>query len=286
MEKMEKIAISGVTSGFGIEWLYELDKKDQVEFFVLARNKEKFDSLVNERPLKNLVHFIQCDFSSLESIEAAAEKISSLTSTLSVLVNNAGVWAGDELQLTPNSIEVTFAVNQLAPYFLTGKLLPLLLKSENSRIVNTSSFRHSDAKIDKNDIELKNKFNAELAYCNSKLFSILFTQELSEKLEGTTISVNCFDPGIVDTPMLKQSFPKKLLFLYPFVRRFIARSPKKGAETGVFLSNMFSNEKVSGQYFKDKKVKKISTLADDKSLAEWLWKECEVLSGYSYPDRL
>ncbi|ROR99008.1 NAD(P)-dependent dehydrogenase (short-subunit alcohol dehydrogenase family) [Sinobacterium caligoides] len=280
---MEKIVISGVTSGFGIEWLYELDKDKQAEFFILARNKAKFDAIVAARPLKNTAHFINCDFSALKSIESAAEKVSALTDSVDILINNAGVWSGDNIELSQDNIEMTFAVNQLAPYLLTGNLLPLLHRGKKSAIINTASFRHSDAKINRNDIEVKSDYNSELAYCNSKLYSILFTKQLAGLLKDTSISVNCFDPGIVDTPMLKQGFPKKLNFLYPFVRRFIARTPKKGAETGVYLANNTAGDNVSGQYFKDKKIKKVSSLASDPSLAKWLWSESERLSGYSYP---
>jgi len=283
---MEKIVISGVTSGFGVEWLYELDVKKNAEIFVLARNENKFNALIKHRPLKNKVHFIECDFSSLKSIESAVGKIILLTESIDLLINNAGVWSGENIEFSQDGVEITFAVNQLAPYFLTGKLLPLLKKSPQSKIVNTASFRHSDAKIDKNDIELRNNFNAELAYCNSKLFSILFTKHLARRLSGSTVSVNCFDPGIVDTPMLKQSFPKKLSFLYPLVRRFIARPPKKGAETGVFLSNLETNKGISGEYFKDNKVKKVSVLAENESMAEWLWHQSRELSGYAYPDSI
>jgi NAD(P)-dependent dehydrogenase (short-subunit alcohol dehydrogenase family) len=281
---MEKVVISGVTSGFGIEWLYKIDEEKKAEFFILARNEEKFKCLVKGRPLKNIAHFVECDFLSLKSINLAVEIIASLTDNIDLLINNAGVWSDEDIEYSQDGIEVTFAVNQIAPYVLTGKLLPLLGESIKSTIINTASFRHEDAKVDKEDIELKNNFNAELAYCNSKLFSILFTRSLAKYLSGSNISINCFDPGIVDTPMLKKGFPKKVSFLYPIVRKFIARSPKKGAETGVFLSDLEFTKNVSGKYFKDKKIKKVSALAEDDSLGEWLWDKCESLSGYSYPD--
>ncbi|MCF6437500.1 SDR family NAD(P)-dependent oxidoreductase [Pseudoalteromonas sp. MMG022] len=278
-----KIVISGATSGFGVAWLRELDDTQQAEFFVLARDRQKFDALVAQHPLKNPVHFICCDLSSLASIERASGVLRQTVESVDVLINNAGVYAKDALELSSDNIEMTFAVNQLAPYYLTGKLLPLLCQSAQPRIVNTASFRHSDAKLNTSDIELISQFNAENAYCNSKLFTILFTRYLAELLKDTTISVNCFDPGMVDTPMLRQAFPKSLLFLYPLVRRLIARSCEKGAQTGVFLSIADACDGVTGQYFKDKKVKKTSKQAYSKALARWLWRECERLSGYCYP---
>lgn len=281
---MEKVVITGVTSGFGTAWLYALDEQKEAEFYVLARNEEKFRALIAERPLRNQAHFVGCDLSSFDSINAAVGQVGALTDRVDLLINNAGLWPADDIAMSTDGIETTFAVNQLAPYLLTGKLLPLLHNSTRAKVINTASFRHSDAKIDRADIELESNYDAELAYCNSKLFAILFTRQLAKRLAASTVSVNCFDPGIVDTPMLKQAFPRKLVFIYPLFRRFVARSLEKGAETGVFLSDLQTCEGVSGAYFRDKKVKQPSAQALDEALGAWLWQESERLSGYVYPE--
>ncbi len=279
---MKKIAITGVTSGFGVNWLYQLDRADNVVFYVLARDEKKFTQMVQQKPLRNSVHFIQCDLSSLESVGIAAEEVKKLTGSIDVLVNNAGVWAGDDFHETVDGVELTLAVNHLAPFVLTGKLMGLLEKSAAPRIVNTASFRHSDAKVDFEDIELRKGFSAEQAYCNSKLYSILFTRKLAHLTKEKGISVNCFDPGIVDTPMLRQAFPKKLLPIYPLFRRYLARTPDKGAETGVYLSMSPLCMDISGKYFKDARVKQPKKLAKDDGLADWLWEESVRLTRFDY----
>ena len=280
---MQRIVITGVTSGFGQQWLYELDKQNEIEFFVVARNQSKLDNMLVQRPLRNPVQLIQCDLLSIDSITAAVQQIRNSTDSIDILVNNAGHWSGDAIEYSADGIESTLAVNQIAPFVLTGKLLPLLLKASNPRVVNTASFRHRDATPNRDDIQLTKSFNAERAYCNSKLFCVLFTQSAAARLSASGITVNCFDPGIVDTPMLKQAFPKKLRLLYPLVRRLIARTPHKGAETGVFLSVSSKYSGITGEYFKDQKTKRTSKLSKDKSLALWLWEETERLSGFSFP---
>jgi NAD(P)-dependent dehydrogenase (short-subunit alcohol dehydrogenase family) len=169
--------------------------------------------------LSNKLHFIECDLLSISSIHGAANQIQELTNSIDVLVNNAGWWASNTFETSSDGIESTFAVKQVAPFLLTGRLLPLLSKSKQARIINTASFRYEDAKIDPNDLQLKKNFNAEQAYCNSKFYSVLFTQRLAEKLVGTGITVNCFDPGIVDTPMLQKALPVWLSPFYFLVRR-------------------------------------------------------------------
>ena len=284
---MQRIVITGVTSGFGQQWLYNLDTQGAfqgaVEFFVLARNRRKFDAMVKHRPLKNRVNFVSCDLSSLQAIHAAADQIHRLVGHIDLLINNAGHWSTENYTETEDGIESTLAVNQIAPFVLTGRLLPLLAAANKASIVNTASFRHKDARVDRADIQLKAAFDAEQAYCNSKLYCVLFTQMLAEKLVGSHVTVNCFDPGIVDTPMLKQAFPKNLRFLYPLVKRFIAQSPDKGAETGVYLSTSPACIDVTGQYYKDRKQVGISKQAQDRSLGKWLWTESERLSGYKLP---
>lgn len=279
---MQRIVITGVTSGFGQQWLYELDQQSDIEFFVLARNKQRFDSMLIEKPLKNRAHFVQCDLMSMDSVHAAADQIHQLTDSIDVLVNNAGHWSEKTFTPSADGIESTLAVNQIAPFILTGRLLPLLAKSKQAKIVNTASFRHSDAKLNLDDIQLKEEFNAERAYCNSKLYSVLFTRQLADKLADSHISVNCFDPGIVDTPMLKQALPIWLSPFYSVIKLVIARTPEKGAETGVFLSQSTLDTTQSGHYFKDKKIKSTTEAAKDPSLMAWLWQQSTQLSGFDY----
>jgi NAD(P)-dependent dehydrogenase (short-subunit alcohol dehydrogenase family) len=279
---MKRIVMTGVTSGFGQQWLYQLDKQQDIEFFILARNKSKLEAMLKLKPLSNKMHFIECDLLSISSINAAADQIQQLTDSIDVLVNNAGWWAASTFDTSSDGIESTFAVNQIAPFLLTGRLLPLLSKSKQGRIVNTASFRYEDAKVDHNDLQLKTNFNAELAYCNSKLYSVLFTQSLAEKLAGSSITVNCFDPGIVDTPMLKKALPVWLSPFYSLVKRFVARTPDKGAETGVYLCQSDSVKTASGAYFKDKRIQKTKASTRDPVLASLLWKASTDLSGFEW----
>lgn len=279
---MQRIVITGVTSGLGQQWLYALDKQPDIEIFVLARNRDKFQSMLIQQPLKNRVHFVQCDLMSIDSIHAAADQINQMTDSIDVLINNAGHWSDKAFTPSADGIELTLAVNQIAPFLLTGRLLPLLAQAKQARIINTASFRHTDAKLQLDDIQLKENFNAERAYCNSKLYSVLFTKSLAEKLTGSGIAVNCFDPGIVDTPMLKQALPIWLSPFYGAIKCVIARSPDKGAETGLFLSQSMQGTTQSGHYFKDKKIKSTTKAAKDPSLMHWLWEQSTQLSGFDY----
>lgn len=279
---MKVVVITGATSGFGMQLLYDLDEYESIRFFVLARNRAKFEEMIRRKPLRNEVSMVECDLLSLNAIENATREIKLAVDCVDVLINNAGLWSDPEFRESIDGTESTLAVNHIAPFVITGKLLSLLSNSRDPRIVNTASFKHKEAKVIAADIELRGAFDAELAYCNSKLYNILFTKALARKCADSGINVNCFDPGIVDTPMLKQALPPRLSFFYPLIRQFVARTPKKGAETGLYLALSENVSEQTGQYFRDKKVVLASEQTNDHALQEWLWDASVELAGFEY----
>jgi len=270
--------MTGVTSGLGAEWLYQLDQTESATFYILARSPDKCQRMIASRPLINRFFVIYADCDSLKSIADAAQAVVDLTDSVDLLVNNAGIWSNPAEERSKDGFEMIFAVNHLATFVLTEKLLPLLSAASSARIVNTASFMHWVAWLDQADVELKNKFNSLRAYSNSKLFTILATQQLARRLKGGNIQVNCFDPGIVNTPMLSHAWPRALLIFFPLFSKLIARSPQKGAETGVFLSTSSQCQGITGQYFRDKKVARISWKARKSGLSDWLLHESRRLT--------
>jgi NAD(P)-dependent dehydrogenase (short-subunit alcohol dehydrogenase family) len=101
---------------------------------------------------------------------------------------------------TEDGFEVNMGVNHLGHFLLTNLLLDLLKASAPSRIVVVASKLHSIGSIDKDNFKAENSFPGTWkGYGNSKLANILFTRELSKKLEGTGVTINCLCPGPVDT---------------------------------------------------------------------------------------
>ena len=116
---------------------------------------------------------------------------------LDVLVNNAGIGTdvpgGGARQESADGYELRFAVNYLAGFALTERLLPLLASSAPSRIVNVSSL--GQQAIDFDDVMLTRGYSGGRAYCQSKLAQILYTIDLAERLDGTGVSVNALHPA-------------------------------------------------------------------------------------------
>ena len=89
--------------------------------------------------------------------------------------------------MTEDGYESVFQVNYLSHFLLTLLLLDKMKKSAPSRIVNVSSLAHEQkiATLQLEDFKLsKEKFNGFQRYAQSKLAQVVFTKELSRRLEG------------------------------------------------------------------------------------------------------
>ena len=123
---------------------------------------------------------------------------------LDALVNNAGFGpAPDERLLSEDGHEFRFQVNYLSGFLLTRMLMPRLLESAPSRIVNVSSLAQTP--IDFDDVMIENDFSGRRAYAQSKLAQVMFTFDLAEELEGTGVMVNSLHPATyMDTGMVRR----------------------------------------------------------------------------------
>jgi NAD(P)-dependent dehydrogenase (short-subunit alcohol dehydrogenase family) len=103
---------------------------------------------------------------------------------LDILINNAGIMYCPYSK-TQDGFEMQMGTNHLGPYALTAQLMPLLIKTANSRIVNTASLAHLTGNIDFEDINWENrKYKTMQAYADSKIANLYFHYELAKKLKG------------------------------------------------------------------------------------------------------
>jgi NAD(P)-dependent dehydrogenase (short-subunit alcohol dehydrogenase family) len=108
----------------------------------------------------------------------------------------------------------------------------------------------------------------------TKLALILFTLELSRRLDGSHVSVNALHPGVVRTGLL-DAVPKPLTLLF----KLIGNSPEQGARTAIYLATASEIDKVSGKLFANQKVVDIGGQAAEPGLRERLWKVSSELTG-------
>ena len=168
-----------------------------------------------------------------------------------MLVNNAGLVQSRRAE-TPDGIELTLAVNHLAPFLLTNLLLDLLRESAPSRIVTVSSEASRGARIDFEDLQSERRYRAFKVYGMTKLANILFTYELAERLEGTGVVANCLHPGGVNTNFANGNRTFGTLLFRAF--KPFMRTPEQGADTVVYLASSPEAGSMTGRYLIDRKV--------------------------------
>ncbi len=192
------------------------------------------------------LHSVIADFASLDEVTALAEQVKSEFGQLNVLINNAGQ-INDQRRLSQDGFELTFAVNHLAPFLLTQKLLPVLRANAPARIVNVSSSAMGGGVIDLADLQSERHFDGWQAYANTKLANLLFSNVLAEQLDGTGVVSNALCPGLIDTNLLSNRtiFPADT---YEYIRLRV-RPPAEGAQVPVYLATADETEDVSGQFF-------------------------------------
>jgi len=279
MQNEKIILITGGTSGIGKETLKSLALTGATVVFT-ARSNEKGEEVKREiiAETGNVhVEYLTCDLASFSSIRACVEEFKKRHGRLDVLINNAGVLP-QERQESKDGIELNWAVNFLAPFLLTNLLLPLLKQSAPARVVNVSSSMHAEGAIDVADLESKKSFDKYTAYAQSKLALVLFTKKLARELEGSGVTVNALHPGVIGTEITMQNVRKmNPIAAFIFKRTFI--TPAQGAATSVYLAMSPEVEKVSGEYFINKKITPSSSLTSDKKMAAALSEIANRLTG-------
>ena len=177
-----------------------------------------------------------------------------------------------------DGFELIFAVNYLAVFVLTTELLPLLKASAPSRVLTVSSALHASAKsLDLDDLQSHKKFDWNVAYHRAKLASILFSNELARRLEGTGVTSNSLHPGVVATEFGSDGDLKGCNALMFRIMKWFLPGPEAGAQTSIYLASAPGFEQLSGRYFAGCHEKAPSKLAQDERLAKELWAATEAL---------
>ncbi|MHA2284061.1 MAG: SDR family oxidoreductase [Promethearchaeota archaeon] len=265
----DKICIvTGANSGIGKATAIGLAKMNAT-VVMLCRNKETGEIAQKEIISKsgnNNVDLLICDLSSQEQIRRFVDEFKLKYQNLHVLINNAGVMASKR-RLCVDGFEMNFAINHLGPFLLTNLLLDVLKKSSPSRIVNVGSAAHRMAKIDFDDLQCENKKHRLFrVYGASKLAFMLFSYELSRRLEGTGVTVNIVHPGMINTNLGRE--------MSRFSRgfgRLVFKSPEKGAETSIYLASSPEVEGITGKYFIKKQQHESSKESYNEDDTKKLW---------------
>ncbi|MEL6185170.1 MAG: SDR family NAD(P)-dependent oxidoreductase [Myxococcota bacterium] len=199
----KKILLTGATDGIGRETAKKLATADH-HLLLHGRTAAKLEALQEElAPSAAKVETYLADLSKLDAVEKLAGAVAENHDELDVLINNAGVFVTTK-PVTPDGLDVRFAVNTLAPYLLTLKLMPLL--GPSARVVNLSSAAQAPVDLealrgDHHDL------SDQAAYAQSKLALTAWSRILAEKVGSDGPLVVSVNPGsLLATKMVKDAF--------------------------------------------------------------------------------
>jgi NAD(P)-dependent dehydrogenase (short-subunit alcohol dehydrogenase family) len=195
----QTILITGATDGLGRALATELAAAGATLLIHGrddARGQQAIDEIATSTGNRRL-HWLKADFASLDEVRGLADRVTAEHPQVGTLVSNAGIGfttnSADRREESKDGHELRFAVNYLAGYLLTRRLLSRLGDSAPARIVNVASI--GQAPVDFDDVMLRNRYDGFLAYRQSKLAQIMFTFDLADELDPHKVTANCLHPA-------------------------------------------------------------------------------------------
>jgi len=198
------ILLTGATDGIGLETAKMLVSQGH-HVLLHGRSPAKLKATQETLlalPGGGITESYVADLSRMADVEALAAAVAENHTSLDVLVNNAGVFKTPS-PMTDDGLDVRFAVNTIAPYLLTQRLLPLL--GTSGRVVNLSSAAQSP--VDPEALAGRVRLADMEAYAQSKLALTMWSCGLGLSLEDRGPAVVAVNPGsLLGTKMVKEGF--------------------------------------------------------------------------------
>ncbi len=195
------------------------------------------------------VHVGRLDLADLASVAAFA---AGWDGPLHLLVNNAGVMALPELELTPGGIEMQFATNHLGHFALALGLHDALAAAGDARIVSLSSRGHLRSPVVFDDLNFASRpYDPWLAYGQSKTANVLFAVAATRHWAGDGITANAVHPGAILDTNLTRHMDAEALQASADSGAYRFKTPEQGAATSVLAATSPQLEGIGGRYFVD-----------------------------------
>jgi NAD(P)-dependent dehydrogenase (short-subunit alcohol dehydrogenase family) len=270
--------VTGANSGIGKATALELARQGATVVMVCreaGRGKTAQEEIIKVSGNRT-VDLLVADLSSQEAIHKLAEDFKQRYTHLHVLINNAGMVMLRRTE-TVDGLEMTLAVNYLAPFLLTHLLLDTLKASAPARIIHVSSDSQATGKLQLDALQSEHNYQFMRAYSQSKLALVMFTYALARRLQGSGVTVNCLHPGFVATGIGQRGSGALGAVVTNIIFSFLGISPEEGAQTTLYLATSPDVAEVSGKYFVKSVPKRSAAISYDEPLQEVLWNESEKL---------
>ena len=263
--------ITGATSGIGFEMLEYLAKDNQNILFT-ARNETRAKKIIKD--LISLypslrISYALCELSDQIEIIKLTNYINNKSIKIKNLVNNAGIFPIKN-QISKQGIELSFAINHIAPFLISTQLYKNSSFEEHSLILNINSSAHYRGKgnIENYDPIDIYKLSKMQRYSETKLANLCLTYKLSKIYKNDGILVNAAHPGVVATNLLSNN---GWLSFLNWGLKLVGRNANQSAKELFEVINECHRNKLSGIFFSEGDIVKSSEYSYDIDLQDKIW---------------
>ncbi|MFD3555243.1 SDR family NAD(P)-dependent oxidoreductase [Streptomyces goshikiensis] len=219
---------------------------------------------------------IPMDLADLDSVRAAAARISDSTDRLDLLMAVAGVMATPERRVGPGW-EGQLAANHFGHFTLACELYPLLAAADGARVVINSSAGHALTGIRWHDPHFRTGYDKWLAYGQAKTANALFAVQLDALGRNDGVRAFSLHPGKIITGLqremtLQEQIERGWVDERGNVIGADFKTPSQGAATGLWAATSPLLDGRGGLYLEDCDVARISAPAepmDDGGVREY-----------------
>ena len=286
--------VTGATGGLGYQTAIRLAQAG-AEVVLTGRNEAKGREAVSK--IRNQIPDAKISFDALDLANLAlvadfARRLAATRASLDLLINNAGVMALPTRQTTADGFEMQFGTNYLGHYALTARLLALLRRAHQPRVVSLSSIAHRTGFIQFSDLQGQRFYSPWKAYNQSKLAMLMFALELQRRSDaaGWNLISNAAHPGWARTDLFANGPGFGLISLASqFAAPLFSQSAESGALPTLFAAT--SPQAEGGGYYGPNGLyelrgppaaARIMPQARDKAAAAKLWDVSQQLTGVSF----
>ena len=244
--------VTGGSSGIGVETARALASAG-AEVTLAVRDVDAGDRTAADITSSTGNRGIQVGRLDLADPASVAEFVAIWSGPLDLLVNNAGVMALPDLELTPQGHEVQFATNHLGHFALAVGLHNALAAGEGgARVVSLSSRGHLRSPVVFEDIDFSSRpYDPWQAYGQSKTANVLFAVEATRRWAGDGITANAVHPGAIAETNLSRHLSAEYLEKLRATGTYRYKTTEQGAATSTLVATSPQIEGIGGRYFED-----------------------------------
>jgi NAD(P)-dependent dehydrogenase (short-subunit alcohol dehydrogenase family) len=257
--------VTGATGGLGKATAVALAQLG-AQVILACRNKERGEMAktdVISATGNSAIELMLVDLSSQQSIWEFGTAFAEKHNRLDVLIHTAAVYKS-QYAITPDGLELMFATNHIGSFLLTNLLLGELKASAPARILVITA--PSTTPLDFDNLQGEKKFSSLQAFSVTKMCNLLFSYELSRRLEGTGVTVNAVHPGLMKSNLMKEA----PLFMR-WLTQLASKTPEKAAASLAYLASSAEMAGITGRFFKDGRAIESNQYSHDQDVQRQLW---------------